>query len=63
MPFPSPKDLPDPGIETRSSACSALSDGSFTAEPTGKPPRAQHKSSQNDQSVLGARFPACLLGG
>ena len=34
LPFPSPEDLPHPGIELESPA---LSDGFFTAEPPGKP--------------------------
>ena len=35
LPFPSPGDIPDPGIEPKSPA---LADGFFTAEPSGKPP-------------------------
>ena len=34
LPFPSPEDLPDPGIEPKSPA---LTDGSFTAKSPGKP--------------------------
>ena len=34
LPFPSPGDLPDPGIEPRSLA---LAGGFFTSEPPGKP--------------------------
>ena len=34
LPFPSPGDLPNPGIEPMSSA---LAGGFFTAEPAGKP--------------------------
>ena len=34
MPFPSPEDLPDPGIKARSTA---LTGGFFTTEPSGKP--------------------------
>ena len=34
LPFPSPGDLPDPGIEPMSPA---LADGFFTIEPPGKP--------------------------
>ena len=34
LPFPSPGDLPDPGIEPESPA---LADGFFTTEPPGKP--------------------------
>ena len=36
LPFPSPGDLPDPGIEA---ASAALAGGFFTAEPSGKPLR------------------------
>ena len=35
--FPSPRDLPVPGIEPISPASSALADGFFTTEPSGKP--------------------------
>ena len=35
--FPPPKDLPDPGIEPRSSASPALAGGFFTTVPPGKP--------------------------
>ena len=35
LPFPSPGDLPNPGIEPRSLALQA---DSFTTEPPGKPP-------------------------
>ena len=34
LPFPSPGDLPDPGIEPMSSALAGVF---FTTEPTGKP--------------------------
>ena len=34
LPFPSPEDLPDPGIEPKSLA---LAGGFFTTEPPGKP--------------------------
>ena len=37
MPFLSPGDLPDPGIELASPASPALTDGFFTTEPLGKP--------------------------
>ena len=38
LPFPSPGDLPDPGIEPTSLASSALAGRFFTTEPPGKPP-------------------------
>ena len=37
LPFPSPGDLPDPGISLASSTAGRL----FTAEPPGKPPQQQ----------------------
>ena len=37
-PFPSPGDLPDPGVEPRSPALRA---GSLLTEPPGKPPQAE----------------------
>ena len=40
MPFPSPGDLPDPGMEL---ASPALAGGFFTTEPPGKPPYIQYK--------------------
>ena len=42
LPFPSPEDLPNPGIEP---ASPAMADGFFTTEPLGKPKpnRGNHK--------------------
>ena len=37
LPFPSPGDLPDPGIEPTCLASPALAGGFFTAAPSGKP--------------------------
>ena len=37
LPFPTPGDLPDPGIEPKSLASSALAGGFFTTAPPGKP--------------------------
>ena len=37
MPFPSPGDLPDPGIEPAVTASAALAGGFCTTEPSGKP--------------------------
>ena len=37
MPFPTPGDLPDPGIEPASLASPALAGGFFTTVPPGKP--------------------------
>ena len=41
LPFPSPGDLPDPGIEPRSLAFQA---DALTSEPPGKPKRIQRES-------------------
>ena len=41
LPFPSPGNLPDPGIEPRSPALQA---GALTSEPPGKPSEALHDS-------------------
>ena len=40
LPFPSPGDLPDPGIEPRSPALQA---DALTSEPPGKPPRTEYR--------------------
>ena len=37
LPFPTPGDLPDPGIEPKSPVASALAGGFFPPEPPGKP--------------------------
>ena len=37
LPFPTPGDLPDPGIKLTSPASPALAGGFFTTEPPGKP--------------------------
>ena len=37
LPFPSPGDLPDPGIKPASPVPPALQEGSLPAEPLGKP--------------------------
>ena len=38
LPFPTPGDRPDPGIEPMSLMFPALAGGFFTSEPPGKPP-------------------------
>ena len=38
LPFPSPRDLPNPGIKPESPLSPALTSGFFTTEPPGKPP-------------------------
>jgi len=37
LPFPPPRDLPDPGIKPASLASPAWAGGFYTAEPAGKP--------------------------
>ena len=37
LPFPSPRDLPNPGIKPASLVSPALTSGFFTTEPPGKP--------------------------
>jgi len=37
LPFPSPGDLPNPGIKTVSPQVSCIAGGFLTADPTGKP--------------------------
>jgi len=37
LPFPTPGDLPDPGVKPTPLASPALADGFFTAVPSGKP--------------------------
>ena len=37
LPFPPPRDLPDPGIKPKSPAAPALAGGFFTTKPPGKP--------------------------
>ena len=37
FPFPTPGDLPNPGIEPAAPASPALAGGFFTTEPPGKP--------------------------
>ena len=37
LPFPTPEDLPNPGLDPVSAAFSALAGGFFTTEPPGKP--------------------------
>ena len=48
LPFPSPRDLPDPGIKPKSSASPALIGGFFTTKQPGKPydPRKTLKGNQ-----------------
>ena len=54
LPFPPPRDLPDPGIEPTYLLPPALADGFFTTAPPGN-------SSSVGQSDLGQRFSTALL--
>ena len=54
VPFPPPRDLPDPGIEPTYLLPPALADGFFTTAPPGN-------SSSVGQSDLGQRFSTALL--
>ena len=51
LPFPSPGDLPDPGIEPGSLASLALAGGFFTVEPPGKP-MDQYQNQANDIGTI-----------
>ena len=42
VPFPSPRDLPDPGIEPASPVSPGLAGGFFTAEPPVKPVNSKY---------------------
>ena len=57
LPFPSPGDLPDPGIEP---ALAALADGCFTTEPPGKPSsrlvQAQDPLHRKGEAQLGMTY-------
>ena len=50
LPFPSPGDLPDPGIKP---APPALADGFLTTEPSGKPKEAGRASESASQTLGG----------
>ena len=54
LPFPPPRDLPDPGMEPTYLSPPALADGFFTPAPPGK-------SSSAGQSDLGQGFSTALL--
>ena len=57
LPFPSPEDFPNPGIESTSLA---LAGGFFTAEPWGSPKSPTYKTSSWELSKMGT-CPAVLL--
>ena len=44
LPFPTPEDLPDPGIKPTSPVSPALADGFFTTVPPGEPVRKANLS-------------------
>ena len=55
LPFPSPGDLPNPGIEPTSPA---LADGFFTTEPPGKPRTyIRHRLHQGQPDVTNMVYP------
>ena len=49
LPFPSPRDLPDPGIEPRSPALQA---DVLISEPPGKPPKIIKLGDKNFQTTI-----------
>ena len=55
LPFPSPGDLPHPGIEPRSLASAALAGRFFTTAPPGKPP-----DTAGAQTILGSSLEGLL---
>ena len=57
MPFPSPGDLPEPGIEP---ASPALAGGFFTTEPPGKPGNAGGTAKGKRSKRVSVRVLACL---
>ena len=60
LPFPSPGDLPDPGIEP---ASPALAGGFFTTEPPGKPLGQPHSlPKEHDLRALMTFFLELTLG-
>ena len=52
LPFPPPRDLPNPGIEHVSPASPAAACGFFTTEPPGKPYKVHWHTSSNNQSKI-----------
>ena len=59
MPFPSPGDLPDPGIKPRSPALQA---DALTSEPPGKPSSLQRGMFKvNNIMGLGRKYPRCII--
>ena len=52
LPFPSPGDLPDPGVEPASPASLAWHVSFFTAKPCGKTPCCSRMGPESDRSGL-----------
>ena len=55
LPFPSPRDLPDPGIKPMSLASPALAGRFFASEPPGNPiygQRGMYKVKKGDTEVI-----------
>ena len=55
LPFPSPEDLPDPGIKPRSPTLQA---DALTSEPPGKPYKAIKKEKSSDETFKKNHLPA-----
>ena len=56
MPFPSPRDLPEPGIEPASPVSPALQADSLPTEPLGKPLRYAERRLTFPTSAEGVKF-------
>ena len=61
MPFPSPGDLPDPGIQPASLAALALATRFFTTEPPGKPYRTPEDNTNMETSHIASGSYQVLL--
>ena len=55
LPFPSPGDLPDPGIRPASPESPCIAGRFFTTEPPGKPTHSTKKPDKRNLPVLWAR--------
>ena len=56
LPFPVPRDLPNPRIESASLVSPALAGGFFTTAPPGKPQTKQKKKKQVSRNHEGSPF-------
>ena len=61
LPFPSPGDLPDPGIEPTSLASPALAGGFFTTEPPGANNLSDHVRKKLEIILNDVSLPAQLV--